>query len=193
MKDIFSEVRSKIKDINDETATHLYRTYMLAREFGEFLNLTNTEISNLGDGAVLHDLGKYEIPQEVLYKKGKLTDDEFSIMKSHVLKATTVLDMDVLDKNIVDIILQHHERPDGKGYPYGLKSENINKLAKIFSLIDVYDALTTDRVYKKALSIDETLTLINKGLGTQFDKEIGLKFVDFVLKRAKGEFNSSAI
>lgn len=193
MEHILSNVRNKINSINDETATHMYRTSKLAREFGVFLNLNDTEISNLADGALLHDLGKYEIPQEVLYKKGKLNDEEFSVMKSHVLKAIVVLDMEKLNKDIVDIILQHHERPDGKGYPYGLKSENINKLAKIFSLIDVFDALTTERVYKKALSLDETFTLINKGLGTQFDKEIGLKFMDFVLERAKSDFNSSAI
>jgi HD-GYP domain len=193
MKHILSEVRNKINSINDETATHLYRTSELVKEFGEFLNLTDTEISNLTDGAMLHDLGKYEIPQEVLYKKGKLTDDEFLIMKSHVLKATMVLDMGKFEENIVDIILQHHERPDGKGYPYGLKSENINKLSKIFSLIDVFDALTTERAYKKAMNIDETLILINKGLGTQFDKEIGLKFVNFVLQRANTDVNSSVI
>lgn len=192
MEYILSEICDKINN-TDETATHLYSTKRLSREFGEFLNLTDIEIVKLEKGAILHDVGKYKVSRKILYKKGRLTETEFEEMKEHVLKTKDVLDISKLDKDVVDIILQHHERPDGEGYPYGLKSDSINKLSKIFSLIDVFDALTTERVYKRALSLDVSLGIIKKGLGTQFDSKIGIEFIGFVRKNKVGKNKSNII
>ena len=177
--DVFN-AKSIVDGLDDVTIKHIMGTYELSELFGTYLNLTKIEIRDLMHGALLHDIGKSIIPKDILLKKGKLNDKEFEVMKSHVLNFKTLLDVTNLNDNVKDIIFQHHEKVDGSGYPYNLKGEEINKLARIFSLIDVYDALVSVRPYKRALSLNETLELINNGLGCHFDRELGTKFMTFI-------------
>lgn len=176
----YESVKLRIMSIFDETAIHSIRTSNLAKEFGKYLGLSDIECSRLEQGGILHDIGKYEITSTVLYKKGKLSESEYFILKSHVILAKKTIDYLDIHKDVYDIVLQHHERPDGNGYPYGLKSKNINKLAKIFSVIDVFDALSSVRCYKNAKSLNEVIEIINSGRGSQFDAKIVDKFIEFI-------------
>jgi putative nucleotidyltransferase with HDIG domain len=166
----------------EELSSHCIRVSRLAYQFGSFLRLSDKEIYNLKVGGFLHDIGKLEIPEEILFKQSALTEEEFSIIKGHVIKGYQMIATysHLFSKDILDIILQHHERIDGKGYPYQIKGDQINPLAKIVSLCDSFDAITSVRSYKSAYSPEYALKEIERGLGTQFDKELGKKFIEFM-------------
>ena len=173
-------VKSIISKLDNFTIRHIIGTRNLSKSFGDYLSLTDNEIKDLMNGALLHDIGKVIVPKEILLKNGCLDDKEFKVMKDHVINAKILLGELDLNKNISDVIYQHHEKIDGSGYPYNLCGNDINRLAKIFSLIDVYDALINERPYKKAFSKFETLNIISNGLGNHFDAELGAKFISFI-------------
>lgn len=137
----------------DETMAHTLRVLKLSVEFGEFLGLAKKDLHSLTLGALYHDRGKMFVPRRILYKKGRLTDEEYNIVKKHVENHGTKW----RNKDIEAVILQHHEREDGSGYPKGLKSHQIHKLAKIIAIVDVYDALTAERAYRGAMSVDAAI------------------------------------
>jgi len=139
--------------------------------------------------APLHDIGKIKIPDAILNKPGKLTDEEYEIMKTH-----TVIGRDIIDKAISEIegdgflrearnmVAYHHERWDGKGYPEGLKGEDIPLSARIMAVADVFDALASPRVYKPAFTLEESLKIIEEGKGTQFDPQCVEVFLESLPK-----------
>jgi HD-GYP domain-containing protein (c-di-GMP phosphodiesterase class II) len=144
------------------------------------MGLTRDQMIDLGVGAMLHDIGKTQIPMEILMKPGKLTDEEYALMKEHSLQGYQML------KDIPDIpllsahcALQHHERLDGSGYPRGLKGDEIHLYGKIVGIADVYDALTTNRVYRKAFLPHEALEYLFTSTG-QFDSNLIAVFRDHV-------------
>ena len=128
--------------------------------------------------ALLHDIGKIGIPDRILNKPERLTDEEYAIMKSHVVKGAEILKSFTLIEHVEEGALYHHERYDGKGYVHGLKGGEIPLNARIIGIADTFDAMTANRVYRKQLDMDYVLNELKKGRGTQFDPEL----VDIMLR-----------
>lgn len=141
-------------------------------------------------GAFFHDIGKLTIPLEILNKPGKLTPEEWETMKTHSRVGANLLRAHPVDwlKEAAFIVEQHHERYDGKGYPYGLKGDEISLEAAIVSVVDAYDAMTTERVYKQALSTEEAIAELKKGRGTQFHPDVVDHFIDVLGTKVKNAF-----
>ena len=142
------------------------------------LGYSEEQRENLRKTAILHDIGKIGIPDSVLNKPAKLTDEEYSIMKSHVIRGAEILRNFTMIENVADGALYHHERYDGRGYANGLKGEEIPLNARIIGIADAFDAMTANRVYRKKLDLDFVIAGLKKGRGTQFDP----KLVDIMLK-----------
>ncbi|WP_318617817.1 HD-GYP domain-containing protein [Sporosarcina sp. YIM B06819] len=136
-------------------------------------------------GSYFHDIGKRAIPLEILNKPGKLTDEEWEIMKSHTTEGARMVREHAVKwlKDVAFIVEQHHERHDGTGYPYGLKGDEIALEASIVSVVDAFDAMTTDRVYKKALSIEDAVEELKAGKGTQFNPKVVDAFIEILKKK----------
>ncbi|WP_315791828.1 two-component system response regulator [Fischerella sp. JS2] len=158
---LFSIARS-IESRDPNTGDHCERLVKLGKAFGEYLNLSRNQIRDLMWGGYLHDIGKVGIPDSVLLKKGKLTPEEWNIMRQHVLIGEKICQPLRSMQGVIPIIRHHHERWDGSGYPDGLIGENIPYLAQVFQIIDIYDALTSERPYKLAFSPQEALTVMQE-------------------------------
>ncbi len=129
-------------------------------------------LSNLRKTAQMHDIGKIGIPDSVLNKVGRLTDEEYAQMKSHVIRGAEILKDFTLVENVVDGTKYHHERYDGKGYPDGLKGEEIPLSARIIAVADTFDAMTSNRVYRNHMDTDYVMEEMKRGRGTQFDPDV---------------------
>lgn len=139
-------------------------------------------LSNLRKAAQLHDIGKIAIPDSVLNKVGRLTDDEYAKMKSHVISGAEILKDFTLVEHVEDGTRYHHERYDGKGYPDGLKGEEIPLYARIISVADTFDAMTSNRVYRSSMDTDYVMNEMKRGRGTQFDPDALDAFLRLVEK-----------
>ena len=160
------------------TRQHSARVAKFSREIAERLGtFTDDEINEIYRLALLHDIGKIGIPDAILNKPAKLTDEEFAIMKSHTTMGANILKEVSLVKDVDKGAKYHHERYDGRGYMEGLKGEEIPLCARIVGIADAYDAMTSDRAYRKRLPEDVVRGEIEKGRGTQFDP----KLVDIML------------
>ncbi len=142
------------------------------------MGLPEKRIRLLQHAAILHDIGKIGTDISILRKEGKLTDEEWEAIKEHPLIGERILEPVEFLKEVRMIIHQHHERPDGRGYPNGLKLENLSLLSRIISVADAFEAMTSDRPYRKALTIEETINELRRNSGTQFDPEV----VDALIK-----------
>ena len=161
-----------------ETGYHSYRVTEYSLTLAKKLELSESDLSIIAKGALLHDIGKIGVPDSILLKPGKLTDEEWSIMRSHPQLGYELLrKIDFLEE-AAQIVLHHHERFDGNGYPVGLVGEQIPIGARIFSIVDTLDALTSERVYKKAYSFEESIDIITKESTKQFEPEIVDAFLD---------------
>jgi HD-GYP domain-containing protein (c-di-GMP phosphodiesterase class II) len=167
---------------SQETEEHAGRLIEMTRRVGMELNLTQVELDELELLATLHDIGKVGIEDRILNKTGKLTGEEWSEMKKHPEIGYRIAMSSPDLMSIAEYILCHHERWDGKGYPQGLKGEEIPILSRILAIADAYDAMTQDRPYRKAMSKEEAAAEIKKNAGSQFDPEIARVFIDRVLK-----------
>ena len=170
---------AKAVDAKDErTSQHSQRvsnySVLIAREMG----LSDKECENLRRTALMHDIGKIGIPDRILNKPSRLTDEEYAIMKSHVTRGAEILKDFTLIENVVEGARYHHERYDGRGYPDGLKGEDIPLYGRIIGVADAFDAMTANRIYRKQMDFDYVLNEMRKGRGTQFDPQI----VDILLK-----------
>ncbi|MFN2364338.1 MAG: diguanylate cyclase domain-containing protein [Halarsenatibacteraceae bacterium] len=163
-----------------ETKEHAIRMTKLAFNFGENLNLSNSELNKLSLLASMHDIGKTSIPEEILTKPGDLNDQEWEMIKKHSEQGYKIASASEEFSPIAEAILAHHERWNGNGYPGSLKGEEIPYLARIISIIDAYDVMTNDRPYSKAISIEKALAEIKACAGSQFDPELAEKFVELV-------------
>ncbi len=148
---LFSIARA-IESRDPNTGDHCERLVASSKAFGEFLALTRDQIRNLQWGGYLHDIGKVGIPDGILLKAGKLTVQEFEVMRQHVLIGEKICQPLRTMRGVIPIIRHHHERWDGSGYPDGLVGDEIPYLAQIFQIIDIYDALRSERPYKQALT-----------------------------------------
>lgn len=159
------------------THGHSLRVTMYSLILAKKLNLDETTLEEIETAGLLHDIGKIGIPQSILCKPGKLTDEEYEVMKSHPAQAEKML-MGIKKLTVVSNWLRaHHERWDGRGYPYGLKGEEIPISGRIIALADTYDAMTSTRSYRKALSHETAMEEIQRCSGTQFDPVLAELFV----------------
>ena len=166
------------------TGEHVEHTVRYSTEIAKSLNLPADEIDNIRQASVLHDLGKIGISDKILLKRSKLTKKEFEEIKKHPQIAADIIRPIQFMHDIIPLVLYHHERWDGKGYPAGLKGEEIPMGARIIAISDVYQALTSNRPYRKAYSKKEAMNIIRKGAGTQFDPRIVDTFLKIVKKEA---------
>ena len=161
-----------------ETKGHTDRVTGLARRLGGAVDLDEAQLEHLLWGSYLHDTGKIAIPDQILLKPGKLTGDEFDFIKTHVTIGAEMLgNLAFLPREVLDVIKHHHARWDGRGYPDRLAGEAIPLLARIFSVADVYDALTSERPYKKAWTHEDAVAELVKQRGAQFDPDLVDAFV----------------
>lgn len=151
------------------TNKHLSRVQTYALAISEYLGLTSDEHEAVRHAALVHDIGKLGVPEHILTKPGKLTPEEFERMKSHVEIGAAILRPVQFPWPVVDVVMGHHERFDGLGYPQGLKGEEIPIGARVITLADVFDALTSDRPYRKAMSHKAALDYMSKQSGSHFD------------------------
>lgn len=173
---------SKIIAIKEPyTGDHSLRVSELAQQIGKELNLSEDRLKALKYASYLHDLGKIFIPSEILNKSGKLTEQEFSLIKDHVLKSYEIIKDIKLPYPTDEIVKQHHERLDGSGYPKGLKDGDILLEAKILAVADVVDAMTSNRPYRSKLSLEDIIEELTKNKGIKYDERV----VDTTLKILK--------
>lgn len=170
-------------DMRDsETLGHTERAARLTVDVAEALGMSDEDLLRIRRGALLHDIGKLGVPDAILNKPGALTDDEWVIMRQHPVHARDFLArIDYLGEAI-DIPYSHHERWDGSGYPQGLSGEDIPLGARVFAVVDVYDALTSDRPYRKAWDPNEAKRYLSDQAGAHFDPRV----VDVFLQRMNG-------
>lgn len=164
---------SRALDLRDrETEGHTLRVTDLTLKMAEAMGFSEEERVHIRRGALLHDMGKLGVPDRILLKPDSLTDDEWEVMRMHPLYTYQMLSPIEYLRPALDIPFSHHERWDGSGYPRGLKGEEIPLVARIFAVIDVWDALTSDRPYRPAWSQQATLEYLKKNAGIQFDPEV---------------------
>lgn len=160
-------------DLRDrETEGHSRRVTELTEKLARVLGMNEDEIMHLRRGALLHDMGKIGIPDPILHKPAALTEEEWVIMRRHPQLAYDMLHSVEYLRPALEIPLNHHEKWDGTGYPRGLRGEEIPLTARLFAVVDVWDALTSDRPYRKAWSEEEALTYIREQSGKHFDPQV---------------------
>jgi len=179
-----SSIKSMINayhEKNPREEEHSYRVSDLCEKFGIALDMNSDDINKLKAISHLHDIGKIAIDEAILNKPGKLTEDEWEIIKKHPEIGARIISSSDEYAVIADDILSHHERWDGKGYPRGISGKNITLRARMIAIIDAYDAMISDRPYRKAMSQKEALEELNRCAGTQFDPELVEVFIKKVI------------
>ena len=161
------------------TESHSQNVSKLCVAFGKKLQLSFQEIENLRLAGLFHDIGKIGIPDSILLKQGKLTDEEYETMKLHPIMGANIFALSEVFKKLSPIIIAHHERVDGKGYPNKLSGDDIPYLAKILAICDSFDAMISKRSYKEAKNISFAINQIKECSGTQFDPKLAESFVKF--------------
>lgn len=171
----------EIKNYDDYTYCHSLNVCILATLIASELGITRNRLEDLALCALMHDLGKIDIPIDIINKEGPVTDCEFEIIKTHPEKGVEHLRRCYnVSHEVLQGILGHHEKFDGSGYPYGVKGKSLSLFARILSVADVYDALTSRRSYRKAWFPNEALEYIMAGADTQFDFDIVTVFMHLV-------------
>ncbi|MFH0799946.1 MAG: HD domain-containing phosphohydrolase [Pseudomonadota bacterium] len=165
------------------TGDHCDRLIRLSQQFGKFLDLDEKSIRSLERASILHDVGKIGIPDSILLKPGKLTEDEWEIMRTHPVVGEEICFPLRSLSDVTPIIRHHHERWNGMGYPDGIVGDSIPYLARVFQIIDAFDAMSTERPYKNAFSFDETIrTLKEETENGYWDPELMKRFIEFIEK-----------
>lgn len=172
-KEMNSTYLLELKTFDNYTFVHSLNTCVLSLFFGIQMSYQKPLLIDLGVGSLLHDIGKTKIPINILNKNGKLTDYEYELIKKHPEYGYEIVkNIDSLSERAKLIVLEHHEKVDGTGYPLGHKDEKISKLAKITCISDIYDAIVSDRVYRKGFPANEAYEFILGGCGTFFDVQL---------------------
>ena len=166
-----------LQECDMDTEEHVQRTREMGIKLGERIGLTDMQISDLQLLCLLHDIGKIGVPLDILNKPGRLTESEWRALKQHTTKGYEIAMSSRDMEYIADMILHHHERWDGFGYPAGLKGENIPILSRVIAVVDAYDAMTNDRAYRKAMPVPAAIKELRRCAGTQFDPEIVEEFI----------------
>lgn len=169
-------MRTSLFERSNETEEHAARLVVLTGKLGKAMGLNEEKLNELQLFSTLHDIGKISIDNSILTKAGSLTDIEFVEMKKHSEIGYRIAMASPDFKSIAEYILSHHERWDGKGYPQGISEEEIPLLSRILSVVDAYDAMTSDRSYRKAMTTENAIAEIENNSGTQFDPQIAKIF-----------------
>lgn len=154
------------------TGGHMWRVAQIGKLIGQHMGMTRRELFKLTLGGFIHDLGKVGIPDAILRKKGPLTDEEFDTMRTHPLIGADLMETHPMGSAVLDIILHHHERPDGNGYPEGIGGDEITPSAAIVNVADVFDALTSSRSYRSGMPVEKAMQVIDRGKGTHHRAEV---------------------
>lgn len=181
--DLISSIKTLISVINAKdryTYAHTERVVIYTQLVADKLGLSDEDKQTLKYGAYLHDIGKIQIPMEVLNKKMKLSDEEWNLIKKHPENGAEIIQPVQSLQNVIPLILHHHERYDGKGYPSKLSGEEIPYLTRILSVADSFDAMTSSRPYKNSMGFDNAFEELKKCSGTQFDPDIVNAFVETI-------------
>ncbi|SHK71647.1 diguanylate cyclase (GGDEF) domain-containing protein [Clostridium cavendishii DSM 21758] len=180
-----STISSLLKTLNEnhsETEEHTQRIKKLSLKLGKKLGLSQDKLDELELLSILHDIGKIGIPGNILMKKGKLTEEEWEIMKEHTAIGYRIAKAAPRLAHVADEILCHHERFDGTGYTKGLKGEEIPLLSRIINIVDSFDVMTNNRCYKKATTIENAIEELKRCSGTQFDPALVKVFIDLLIE-----------
>ena len=167
-RDILIEV---MEDVIEDLHGHVHRVSDLSVDLGTGLGLPGEDLDRLALAGVLHDVGKIHLDPGILGKPGPLTDDEFELMRRHP-EMGFAMTRNRLDPKVAEAILYHHERYDGRGYPFGLEADNIPILSRIVLVADAFDAMTSVRAYQPALPTEFAVQEIRRNAGTQFDPSV---------------------
>lgn len=162
------------------TRGHSDRVSEFSVLIGKHLGLSNEDLKVLEIGGLFHDIGKIGVPDSILLKEGKLTDDEYSEIKNHPTIGAHILSNATIFQNIIPIVNHHHEKYDGNGYPSKLKGEDIPYFARIAAIADTFDAMTSKRTYRDALPLEVVIAEIERCKGTQFDPKLADVFLDIL-------------
>lgn len=182
---IITALAKSIETKDDVTGNHCERMEQYAVQIGKEMKLCTSRIEKLRQAAMLHDIGKIGVPGNILEKPGRLTPEEFKIMQEHPAFGANILrEVDFL-KGVAKIVEQHHERIDGKGYPKGISNEEITLEARIIAVVDAYDAMTSDRPYRRGLPRHEAIQELKKHSGTQFDSQVVQFFLEYLEREEK--------
>lgn len=168
------------------TGEHCHRVAYYSAKLARAYGFSEKETGNLKKAALLHDIGKIAIPDAILNKPDRLTDDEYEIMKTHTTAGAELLKGFTMVEHVSEGALYHHERYDGKGYPEGLKGNDIPLYGRIIAVADTFDAMTANRVYRGALDMDHVVKELRDGRGTQFDPKLDDIFLKLI---ADGEID----
>lgn len=178
---VLFSIAKAIESRDPNTGDHCERLVALGRAFGKHLNLSRHQIRDLMWGGYLHDIGKVGIPDAVLLKTGSFTPEEWEIIRQHVLIGEKICQPLRSMRGVIPIIRHHHERWDGSGYPDGLKGNEIPYLAQVFQMIDIYDALISERPYKRAFTPEEALNIMFEETARGWrNPELMWKFTEFI-------------
>jgi hypothetical protein len=159
------------------TGGHLWRVSRFARLLAQESGLPDDDVARISIGGFLHDLGKVGVPDHILNKKDRLTDEEYEVIKTHPEVGWRMLAGHPLAQLAKAAVRAHHEMPDGKGYPQGLSGNDIPLDARIVGICDAFDAMTSTRPYRRGMPIDKALSIIAENLGRQFDQTFGERFL----------------
>ena len=160
------------------TGGHLWRVARFARLLADHAGLPEADAARIMIGGFLHDLGKVGIPDAILNKKDRLTDEEYAMIKTHPEVGRRMLSGHPFSRLALDAVFLHHETPDGSGYPNGLVQDEIPDVAKIIGICDAFDAMTSTRPYRKGMPVAKAMAIIRENLGRQFDEHYGTLFLE---------------
>ncbi|MBM7691165.1 putative nucleotidyltransferase with HDIG domain [Peribacillus deserti] len=178
------EFVTRVEQKDKYTYLHSERVAKYSIKIAKKLKLQKEQVENLFLAAGFHDVGKINVPEEILNKPGRLTDEEFDIIKKHPVDSAKMI-KHIYSGKILEIIEQHHERLNGSGYPYGLKENDILHEAKIIAVADTFNAMTEDRAYRKAYSAQYALDEIKSMIGTHYDEEVVSAFEAVLLEEGR--------
>lgn len=173
-------LRFTVEAKDNYTRGHSDRVSEYSVLIGRKLGLPNKDLETLKIGGLFHDIGKIGISDSILLKNGKLTDEEYNEIKNHPIIGKNILSNAAIFEDIIPIVLYHHERYDGKGYPYGLSDKDIPLLARIVAVADAFDAMTSRRSYRNELDLGYVKDELKNKMGTQFDPVVATTFLDIL-------------
>lgn len=168
---------SMIEARDPYTGGHLWRVSQYSRLLAEDADLSAETVARISMGGFLHDLGKIAVPDAILNKPGRLSAHEHSIVQTHPVVGVRLVHGHPLSSLVESAILSHHERPDGTGYPQRLSSNQMSIDARIVGICDAFDAMTSNRPYRRGMPVDQALYIIDENLGAQFDTRLGRRFI----------------
>ena len=181
--DMLTSLIRALEECDSDTEQHVRRTQEMGAELGRRIELSDIQQSKLALLCLLHDIGKVGVPMEILNKPGKLTDEEWKIMRSHVEKGYEIAMSNTELRQIAEEIRHHHERWDGNGYPDGLSRESIPVLSRVIAVVDAFDAMINDRPYRKGMPISKAIEELKSCAGSQFDPYIVSEFIRLVSEK----------